>query len=175
MTGRETILVADDEPAVRRLARRALERRGYRVLEAGDGDEAFRCFEARADEIDLVVLDLTMPRADGLATLTRLRERWPRLPVVLASGHLDTRSLSRRPEDLVTLAKPYTPTELARRVRETLDGAELQLLTDGQSLPPLPSPLPPKRDEPEPPPERAEAEPTGIPGGKVPDPEPVPG
>jgi len=59
--------------------------------------------------------------------------------------------------------------------RETLDGAELQLLAEGQTLPPLPSPVAPKPSRPEPPSPRAEAEPTGLPGGKVPDPEPVPG
>jgi cell division protease FtsH len=59
--------------------------------------------------------------------------------------------------------------------RETLDGAELKLLAEGQVLPPMPSPLPPTPTESDPPPSRAEAEPTGIPGGKVPDPEPVPG
>jgi cell division protease FtsH len=59
--------------------------------------------------------------------------------------------------------------------RETLDGAELQLLAEGQPLPPLPSPVPPKQQESDPPASRAEAEPTGVPGGKVPDPEPVPG
>ena len=59
--------------------------------------------------------------------------------------------------------------------RETLDGAELQMLADGKTLPPLPSPVPAKPTESDPPPSRAEAEPTGMPGGKVPDPEPVPG
>jgi cell division protease FtsH len=58
--------------------------------------------------------------------------------------------------------------------RETLDGAELQRLAEGQTLPPLPSPVP-TQSESESPPPRAEAEPTGMPGGKVPDPEPVPG
>jgi two-component system nitrogen regulation response regulator NtrX len=79
-----TILVVDDEPNIRRMVGRLLEAEGYRALEAEHGIAALAAVEA--EEPDIVLLDLAMPELDGLGTLGRLREGWPRLPVIMMSG-----------------------------------------------------------------------------------------
>ena len=113
-TGR-TILVVDDEPIVRRLARNALEDAGHRVVVAADGVEALERYAEDPSAIDAVLLDLTMPRMDGRQTLTHLRARDRDLPVVLASG-LDPGAGDRAAWDTDAatqfLAKPYHVDEL---------------------------------------------------------------
>jgi len=78
------ILVVDDEPNIRRMVARLLEAEGYSTREAPHGAAALAAVEG--EEPDLVLLDLAMPELDGLATLARLREGWPSLPVVMMSG-----------------------------------------------------------------------------------------
>ncbi len=79
------VLVCDDEESIRLLFRTAFEDEGVEVCEAGDGDE---CLEvAGRCHPDLVVLDLFMPRRDGLSTLPELRRKCPRTPVLVVSAH----------------------------------------------------------------------------------------
>lgn len=117
----ETVLFADDEPLVRRLGRTALERAGYVVVEASDGEEAVERFrEHGAGGVDLLVLDLSMPRKGGEEALQAIRALAPGVPALLASGHFDPE----RPdlgENVEELAKPYRPATLLARVREALD------------------------------------------------------
>ncbi|AKF03167.1 ATP-binding protein [Sandaracinus amylolyticus] len=133
--GHETILVADDEPLVLRMAKRTLEGAGYRVIEASDGAQAVDVFRARAHEIDLVVLDVIMPQLDGWRAHQQIRAIAPQMPVILTSGY----SASAIPEHVLEqddagertsavrvkappmLAKPYGPDGLLRTVREALD------------------------------------------------------
>ncbi len=82
-----TILVVDDEETVRGVARRMLERRGYAVLEASDGDDGLRAFAEHESSIVAIVLDVTMPRVSGTEVLADLRRRGKQVPVVLASGY----------------------------------------------------------------------------------------
>src|SRR5262249_59162849 len=84
--GHECILVVDDEGMVRNLVSTMLERRGFRVHVAADGDEALAIYGQRAAEIDLVLLDLTMPRRAGLQVLEELRRLNPEVRVIVASG-----------------------------------------------------------------------------------------
>jgi signal transduction histidine kinase len=119
----ELLLVAEDEAAVRRVACGALRRAGYRVIEAVDGAEALDQLRARGAEIDLAVLDLSMPRLDGLAALREMRRLRPDLRVLLVSGRFPT-ELGSPPEDAEVLAKPFEPAELAARVRALLDRRE---------------------------------------------------
>ena len=77
----------DDEEHLRAFGRQALEMMGFTVLTAADGREAVEVYQARADEIDLVLLDLTMPRMDGAEALAALRRLNPDVRVVLASGY----------------------------------------------------------------------------------------
>ncbi len=123
--GHEKILVVDDEAAVRTLILMVLRRYGYQLLSAGDGEEAVNMFTEKKNEIDLVFLDMTMPKLSGRDTFKKLREIKPGLKVVISSGY---------PIDLEVFAeemgmpaqgfvqKPYEAAELARTVREVLDG-----------------------------------------------------
>ena len=114
-----TILVVDDEPQVRRLASRALEREGYRVIEATDGLEALGLFTQDA-RIDLLVTDVRMPHTDGIVLAAALRRRFPAIPVLFRAGY--PRGSEPAPEPF--LAKPFEMRALCDRVRELLDTRE---------------------------------------------------
>ncbi len=120
--GTGMVLVVDDDGAVRSVARQALEMRGYRVIEAGDGSEALDQLRLRGSHVDLVVLDATMPNMSGESTLREIRDLLPGLPVLLSSGHDEQATLQRFP-DLGRdhfLAKPYGPRDLLARVQALL-------------------------------------------------------
>jgi DNA-binding response OmpR family regulator len=114
-----TVLVVDDEPIVRDVVVRYLEREGYATLEAGDGDDARRLVEREAP--DLVVLDVMLPGTDGLELCRWIRSR-SALPVIMltARGEEADRivGLELGADDYVT--KPFSPRELAARVRTVL-------------------------------------------------------
>ncbi len=122
--GHECVLLAEDEPAVRRLARAALERHGYRVLEAGDGDEAVALFEQHRSAIDLVVVDFAMPRRNGLDVIATVRADARSIPAVLMSGQGSLERDTALPERVIALEKPFRPDALASAVRRALDSAE---------------------------------------------------
>jgi two-component system cell cycle sensor histidine kinase/response regulator CckA len=109
---------------IRRLARAVLEGGGHRVLEARDGEEALVVFEQHRKEVDLVLLDMIMPRKSGRDTLAEFQRRAPELPVVLASGYTPVGE-----DELAALGarayvrKPHQPVELVRTVRRILDAA----------------------------------------------------
>jgi DNA-binding response OmpR family regulator len=114
-----TILVVDDEPTIREVVVRYLEREGYRTLEAADGDEARRLLEQ--DLPSLVVLDLMLPGTDGLALCRWLRARSP-VPVIMLTARGDEADrivgLELGADDYVT--KPFSPRELVARVKTVL-------------------------------------------------------
>jgi len=121
--GTGTILVVDDDPAIRRIAARILERAGFDVEAAVDGLAAIELLDQRAVPPDLVLLDMTMPRMDGAETFRRLKERYPDVPVILVSGY-DEQEATR------TLAgtglagflhKPFGRTALLESIRRALD------------------------------------------------------
>jgi len=114
--GSGTVLVVDDEPAIRSAARRALERHGYVVHEAGDGLEALAALQG-GHAVDAMVLDLTMPRLSGVETLRRVRGDRPSLPVVLVSGYAQGHHVDLDASGPVRfLRKPYRASELAAEV-----------------------------------------------------------
>jgi two-component system cell cycle sensor histidine kinase/response regulator CckA len=119
--GHETVLVVEDEPAVRRAVQRNLERLGYCVLAAQDGEEALR-IAASQRRIDLLVSDVVMPGIDGPELASQLRARWSDLPVLFVTGYSADR-LARTgavgPHDRV-LEKPYQLDELARTIRSMI-------------------------------------------------------
>jgi CheY-like chemotaxis protein len=121
--GSETILLADDEMVVSRLGQTILERHGYRVLNAADGAEALDLYRRQPEEIDLVILDLAMPRLSGPETLQELRKINPGVSVLISSGYATEEELRavERAGVLGFVAKPYRPLDLARRVRAALD------------------------------------------------------
>ena len=122
--GSGLVLVVDDEPAVRSLARRVLEKFGFRVMTADDGLRALEIFRAHATEFVAVLLDVTMPHLDGAETFLEMRRLRPDVKVVLSSGY-DQRDAMRKiasegPAGF--LHKPYLPQDLIDRVREALEG-----------------------------------------------------
>jgi PAS domain S-box-containing protein len=123
-TSSETVLLVEDEATVRNLARKILSRRGYRILEAGDGAEALRIMKARGAEIDLVISDVVMPGIGGAELTRRLRSEYPGLPVLLMSGYADDAVLRRAFGDArdAFIEKPFSPDALVRRVRGLLEG-----------------------------------------------------
>jgi two-component system cell cycle sensor histidine kinase/response regulator CckA len=112
-----TILVVDDEPQVRRLASRALEREGYHVIQATDGLEALGLFTDDSS-IDLLVTDVRMPHTDGIVLAAALRRRYPHVPVLFISGF--PRGTEPAPEPF--LAKPFEMQTLCDRVKGLLAG-----------------------------------------------------
>jgi CheY-like chemotaxis protein len=118
--GGETVLVADDEAAVRALARAALEMAGYRVLLAGDGQEAVEAFRAARGSVKLVVLDAGMPRLSGRQALEAIRQIDPLVRILFASGYHGNALPEGTGPGLRLLNKPYTPSELAAAVNELL-------------------------------------------------------
>jgi len=119
--GGGTILLVDDDPRVRRPLRLALEHCGFRVVEAGDGDEGLD-LHAQTPGVRLVVVDHRMPRLSGLEVLAELRRRDPALPVVLVSGHTQAELLGggAAPRPDAFLRKPFELADLARTVRSLL-------------------------------------------------------
>ncbi|HET7566148.1 MAG TPA: PAS domain S-box protein [Gemmatimonadaceae bacterium] len=121
--GSETVLVIEDEEAVRRLARRVFEHNGYTVLEASQGSEALQLLEGYEGPLDLVVTDLVMPGLSGRALVEELATRRSRFKVIFVSGYTDDEIIRRGLLDpgVEFLEKPFTANALARRVREVLD------------------------------------------------------
>ncbi len=121
---RPTILLADDEDIVRRAGTRLLEALDYAVIEAPDGEAALDAWESHRDEIDLVILDVTMPRLDGRETMVRLRERSPDLKVLLTSGFqpedIFSDASGPRPDGFVE--KPFRLKNVRERVEAVLAG-----------------------------------------------------
>src|SRR3954466_2170025 len=119
-----TVLVVEDDRDVRELAIAVLEAAGYRVLEAGSGDEAHRLLLAHPDlRIDLLFTDIVMPgRLDGIDLANEARALRPGLKVLYTSGFADL-AREHREEELhgLVLAKPYRPAELQRAIGALID------------------------------------------------------
>jgi len=116
----QTILLVDDEDAIQRLLTYPLERDGYRVVQARDGEEALRRF-AEEDEVDLVVLDIMLPKVDGLEVCKRIRAG-STVPIILLTARDDelykVLGLELGADDYIT--KPFSLRELLARVRAVL-------------------------------------------------------
>ena len=119
-----TILVVDDEPLVRELAALTLERQSYHVLGAADGVEAVETFTKHADEIDAVLLDLTMPRMDGATAFKAIRAVRPDVPVILATGYGEEAGMDAVADATraAVLQKPYQPQQLLGLLTELVYG-----------------------------------------------------
>jgi PAS domain S-box-containing protein len=117
----ETVLVVEDEPAVRAMLSRTLAEAGYRVLEAGDGRGALDLLDAEPGQIDLVLTDVVMPRMSGPTLAAELRARCPGIPVIFISGYASEERappLGGSGAPAAFLRKPISPEDLLRAVRE---------------------------------------------------------
>jgi two-component system cell cycle sensor histidine kinase/response regulator CckA len=125
--GEETILLVEDEEAVRTLARLVLESYGYQVLEAADGQEGLTLARNHSGSIHLVVTDMVMPRMSGRQLADRLAEERPNLPILFMSGYTDDAVLQSGASGagLGFMPKPISPLALARKVRQILDSGKV--------------------------------------------------
>jgi hypothetical protein len=122
-SGAETILLVEDDDAVRKFALRSLQSQGYRILQAADARQAMDVADRHRGRIDLLATDLVMPLMSGRELAQTLQPRFPRMKVLYLSGYTD--------DDMVRhgilhfevnfLPKPFTPSSLAKKVRQVLD------------------------------------------------------
>jgi two-component system, cell cycle sensor histidine kinase and response regulator CckA len=123
--GRETILLVEDDDTFRQIGTECLRELGYSVVPARDGIEAVEIFSALKDEVDLVILDLTMPRMNGRDALARMRELVPEVKVLVTSGHDGDQEV----RDVMALGacgfigKPYRLDGMGRAIRAALEAA----------------------------------------------------
>lgn len=121
--GRETILMAEDDPAIRNLTRSVLERFGYTVLEAEDGEQAVARFLENRECIDLLLFDLIMPRLNGKEALDEIRRLAPKVKCIFASGYAP--ELLRRKvsldQETPMIYKPMSIKDLLSKIRQVLD------------------------------------------------------
>ena len=115
---RETILLVEDEPAVRQLFSQALARAGYKVHEARNGQEAIKVFDQHGDSVDLLLTDMRMPFMGGAELARQLRTRRETLKLLCISGYAGGNELEFSGD---FLAKPFSRDELLAKVREILD------------------------------------------------------
>ena len=122
LTGTATILLVEDEEAVRAFAARALQSRGYRVFEASSGVEALEVMQESGGSVDLVVSDVVMPELDGPSMLRELRKTRPDLKIIFVSGYAEDAFRKNLPVDekFHFLPKPFSLKQLAVAVKETL-------------------------------------------------------
>jgi two-component system cell cycle sensor histidine kinase/response regulator CckA len=122
LTGTATILLVEDEEAVRAFAARALQSRGYRVFEAASGVEALEVMAESGGKVDLVVSDVVMPELDGPSMLRELRKTRPDLKIIFVSGYAEDAFRKNLPpgEKFHFLPKPFSLKQLAVAVKETL-------------------------------------------------------
>jgi two-component system, cell cycle sensor histidine kinase and response regulator CckA len=123
--GCETVLLVEDEIGVRGLTRHLLNLKGYKVIEAGDGEEALAIAAEHRGAIDLVLTDVVMPRMSGREFTQRLNELRPGIKVLYMSGYTDDAVVRHGiyEESVNFLQKPFSPFVLTQRVRDILDSS----------------------------------------------------
>jgi two-component system cell cycle sensor histidine kinase/response regulator CckA len=121
--GHETVLVVDDEPGLRALARTGLQQRGFDVVAVESGEQALEILRVGEPHVDVMLLDLTLPGISGERVLREVRKLMPGLPVVIASGYATVESQSSwmAAGAMSFVAKPYHIQQIAQKLREALD------------------------------------------------------
>jgi CheY-like chemotaxis protein len=120
--GSESLLVVEDQGAVRTLIVQALKQEGYRVIEAANGEDALRAAASLSEPIQALVTDVIMPHMSGLVIAERLRLVWPGTRVLFMSGYSDlTKPAFLDKPGTAFIQKPFLPDDLARQLRTLLD------------------------------------------------------
>jgi len=119
----ETILLVDDEDVVRIVSSEVLENHGYQVIQAGDGKGAMNAFEAHLFEIDLIILDIVMPKMNGDEVARNIRQQRPDIPIIFMTGYDKEHVISgvEQMENCLVLGKPFQYEELSHMLRKLLD------------------------------------------------------
>ena len=133
-TGNETVMLVEDEPSVREVTARVLREQGYSILEAANGVDAMKTVGASSPEsVDLVMTDLVMPLMGGTELAAELKRLRPNLQVLYVSGYSDDTAVRRQvmEEGAAFLHKPFTPSQLAHKVRAVLDSRRSQFPPTG--------------------------------------------
>ena len=122
---KETILLVEDEPTLLELLKSVFEDEGYRVVTAGDGEEAVEIFRKKENEVRVVLTDMGLPKLGGWEMFERIRVIDPHAKVILASGFVDaemrSEAMRRGAKDFIQ--KPYIPAAILKRIRDVLDSA----------------------------------------------------
>ena len=120
------VLVVDDEEAVRNVCVQFVQRLGFEVISAADGEEALALFKKQVNEIACVLLDLTMPRKSGVSTLRELKIIRPDIPVILCSGYSEQDALRQFGGEGMAgfIQKPYRLEELKARLAGIVKGSD---------------------------------------------------
>ncbi len=120
--GHETLLIVEDETAVRNMVKSALRNDGYQLLLAGSAEEAIEVADAHGRPIDLLLTDAIMPGKSGLELARLMLARQPGLPIIVMSGYTEENlSVAGVGVPITVLQKPFTPRDLRRRIRDVLD------------------------------------------------------
>jgi two-component system cell cycle sensor histidine kinase/response regulator CckA len=122
LSGVGTVLLVEDEDPVRMFGSRALRNKGYKVLEAKNGDAALEVMRDSPDPIDLIISDVVMPQRDGPTLIREVREKFPEMKVIFISGYAEDdfrESLASQP-GIHFLAKPFSLDQLAGKVKDVL-------------------------------------------------------
>ena len=125
VTGAGTVMLVEDEDAVRMFGARALRNKGYNVIEAPSGEDALEILNGGEHRIDLVITDVIMPGMDGPALFRHVREKYPDMKVIFISGYTEDSFRQRldATENIHFLPKPFSLQQLAGKVKE--------IMTDG--------------------------------------------
>lgn len=117
------MLVAEDNEVVRTIIKAILDRFGYKVIEAVDGDDAVIRFKENKDKIDLVILDVIMPKKNGKMVYDDIKKLWPEIKAIFTSGYtkdfVDKKGILE--EGINFIPKPISANELLRKIRKVLD------------------------------------------------------
>jgi signal transduction histidine kinase/CheY-like chemotaxis protein len=128
--GSARVLIVDDDEGVRTVAAAIVEELGFKVLSAGNGKEALRIL-GEDSRIDLLLTDIVMPEMTGVELARQVRARYPKLPILFASGYADVKTFGDELEQETVLKKPFRIAEVAARIRDMLDRSEAKARGDG--------------------------------------------
>ena len=119
-SGTETLLIVENEAAIRNLLQLALRKNGYTVLAAESGREALELVRDHSGAIDLLITDVMMPGMDGPTMAKKIREMSPDLKIIFISGYTEDRLKDHMGSNIFFLPKPFTLKQLAEKVKEAL-------------------------------------------------------
>ena len=126
------ILVVDDEPAIRKVLRLILEKAGYAVIEAEDGEQAVQTIQSGENPLvlDMIITDIRMPKLNGVEAIHYFQKKFPRVPVIVLTGHPDTQmAVTMLKEGIIDyITKPFENERLLASVKKGMAQRELHHL-----------------------------------------------